>query len=172
MPRSRRRRRDPVGIGDLVGRATRRLAHGSDSVLTAVRAAWVEASGPGTVNHAYPIRRSRVGVVTVACADAVWAQELSLRDDELLGRLADLLGDPHAVAGLRFVVADHALPTPAPTAPDRGPMPDPPPAAQALGRRAAEAIEDPQLRDLVARAAARSIDRAQGADGAPGSTMP
>ncbi len=161
-----------MGVGDLLGRATRRLAHGSDSVLTAVRAAWVEASGPGTVNHAYPIRRSRVGVVTVACADAVWAQELNLQSDELMGRLAALLDNPDAVAGLRFVVADHALPTPAPTAPRRGPVPDPAPAAEALGRQAAEVIEDLELRDLVARAAARSIDRAQGSGGAPGAKAP
>gem|GEM_PF-563699 len=97
-----------------MGRATRRFTHDGDSVLTSVRAAWAEASGPGTVNHAYPIRRSRAGVVTVACTDAVWAQELDMRGDELMDRLATILGDPNAVGGLRFVVADHAIPQPDP----------------------------------------------------------
>ena len=110
----RRRRRDPVGVGDLLGRATKAFTRAGDSVLTSVRAAWPEATGPGTVNHAYPIRRSRAGVVTVACSDAVWAQEMDMRRDEIADRLAALLDDPDAVAGLRFVVADHAIPGPDP----------------------------------------------------------
>jgi hypothetical protein len=110
----RRRRRDPVGVCDLLGRATRAFTRAGDSVLTSVRAAWPEATGPGTVNHAYPIRRSRAGVVTVACSDAVWAQEMDMRRDEIADRLTALLDDPDAVAGLRFVVADHAIPGPDP----------------------------------------------------------
>lgn len=157
-----RRRRDPAAISDLLGRATRRFARGSDSVLASVRAAWVEASGPGTVNHAYPIRRSRAGVVTVACADAVWAQELDMRTDELMGRLARILEDPDAVAGLRFVVADHAIPTANPGPREVVALPPPAPESIAAGDAVAETIEDPALRDLVARAAARSIDRSKG----------
>ncbi len=157
-----RHRRAPAAIGDLLGRATGRFARGSDSVLTSVRAAWAEASGAGTVNHAYPIRRSRAGVVTVACTDAVWAQELDMRADVLMVRLEHLLGNPDAVAGLRFVVADHAIPNG-----DVGPrqpvvLPPPSAAAQAAGARAAQSIDDAELRDLVARAAARSIERSKG----------
>lgn len=157
----RRRRRDPVGVDSLLGRATRALAKGNDSVLASVRGAWPDATGPGTVNHAYPIRRSRAGVVTVACADAVWAQELDMRADELMERLAAIIGDPDAVAGLRFVVADHAIPVvedmPAP------PPPLPPPDAGALARAqdAARVIDDPELRELVTRAAARSLERGE-----------
>ena len=157
-----RHRRDPASINDLLGRATRRFAKGSDSVLTSVRAAWAEASGPGTVNHAYPIRRSRAGVVTVACADAVWAQELDMRTDELMGRLARILGDPDAVAGLRFVVADHAIPSPDPGPREAVDLPPPAPDSVAAGEAVAQSIDDPALRDLVARAAARSIDRSKG----------
>ncbi len=155
----RRRRRDPVGVDALLRRATKTLARGNDSVLAAVRAAWPEATGPGTVNHAYPIRRSRAGVVTVACADAVWAQELDMRTDELMQRLADIMGDADAVAGLRFVVADHAIPAPeqAPVRPE--PLPPPGPDSLARARAATEAIDDPELRDLVTRAAARSLER-------------
>jgi hypothetical protein len=143
----------------LLGRATRRFAQGSDSVLTAVRAAWPDATGPGTVNHAYPIRRSRAGVVTVACMDAVWAQELDMRADELMTRLAALLDNPDAVAGLRFVVADHAIPQADTGPPPRPVLPPPDPEALARARAATRAIEDPALRDLVTRAAARSMER-------------
>jgi hypothetical protein len=155
----RRRRRDPVGVDALLGRATRALAKGNDSVLATVRAAWPEATGPGTVNHAYPIRRSRAGVVTVACADAVWAQELDMRTDELMQRLAGIIGDPDAVAGLRFVVADHAIPAPEQVPTPPAPLPPPAPGALARAHAATEAIDDPELRDLVTRAAARSLER-------------
>ena len=141
-----RRKRDPVPMEALLGRATRAFTRTGDSVLTSVRAAWAEATGPGTVNHAYPIRRSRAGVVTVACSDAVWANELDLRRDEIADRLAALLGDPDAVAGLRFVVADHAIPHAVEDAPAREPLPDPSPEVMDQAMRATEAIEDPRLR--------------------------
>ena len=156
---SRRRRRDPVGIGDLLGRATRAFTRPGDSVLTSVRAAWPDATGPGTVNHAYPIRRSRAGVVTVACADAVWAHELGMREDEISARLATALGDPDAVAGLRFVVADHAIPRADEQAPARPPLPDPGPDALRRAGEATAHIEDPELRAVITRMAARAMER-------------
>ena len=157
-----RRRRDPVGVGDFLGRATRKFTRSGDSVLASVRAAWPEATGPGTVNHAYPIRRSRAGVVTVACADAVWAQELDARGEEIEERLGEIIGDPSAVAGLRFVVADHALPAPDPGPAPRDPLPPPDPAAVQRAEQVTRDIEDPALRDLVTRAAARALERDKG----------
>lgn len=155
----RRRRRDPVGVGDLLGRATRAFTRANDSVLSSVRAVWPEATGPGTVNHAYPIRRSRAGVVTVACSDAVWAQEMDMRRDEIALRLGALLDDPDAVAGLRFVVADHAIPQAAPAPPPRRIPPPPSPDVVARAEEATRDIDDPDLRALVTRAAARSLER-------------
>lgn len=155
----RRRRRDPVGVGDLLGRATRAFTRTGDSVLSSVRAAWPEATGPGTVNHAYPIRRSRAGVVTVACSDAVWAQEMDMRRDEIAMRLAALLDDPDAVAGLRFVVADHAIPQADPGPPRRRIPPPPAPDVVARAEEVTRDIDDPDLRALVTRAAARALER-------------
>lgn len=154
-----RRRRDPVGVGELLGRATRKFARPGDSVLASVRAAWPEATGPGTVSHAYPIRRSRAGVVTVACADAVWAQELESRAEQLEEILAAIIGDPSAVAGLRFVIADHALPAADPGPAPRDPLPPPDPSTVKRAEAATRDIEDPALRDLVTRAAARALER-------------
>ena len=108
-------------------------------MLTSVRASWPDATGPGTVNHAYPIRRSRAGVVTVACSDAVWAHELGMREEEITARLATALGDPDAVAGLRFAVADHARPRADEEAPPSPAGPDPGPDAR---RRAGEVTRD------------------------------
>lgn len=159
---SRRRRRDPVGIGDLLGRATRAFTRPGDSVLSSVRAAWSDATGPGTVNHAYPIRRSRAGVVTVACSDAVWAHELGMREEEIAARLAAALGDPDAVAGLRFVVADHAIPRVDDEAPPRPPLPDPGPEALRRARAATAHIDDPELRAVITRMAARAMERETG----------
>lgn len=154
-----RRRRDPVGVGELLGRATRKFTRPGDSVLASVRAAWPEATGPGTVNHAYPVRRSRAGVVTIACSDAVWAHELQARAEEIEERLAEALDDPLAVAGLRFVIADHALPVADPGPPPRAPLPPPNPRALQRAEEATRDIEDPALRDLVTRAAARALER-------------
>lgn len=146
-------------MADLLGRVTRAFARPGDSVLTTVRAAWPEATGPGTVSHAYPMRRSRAGVVTIACADAVWAHELEARAEQLEEILAGIIGDPSAVAGLRFVVADHALPAADPGPAPRDPLPPPDPSAVRRAEAATRDIEDPALRDLVTRAAARALER-------------
>jgi len=148
-----------VGVGDLLGRATRAFTRPGDSVLASVRAAWPEATGPGTVNHAYPTRRSRAGVVTIACSDAVWAHELEARAEEIEARLGAILEDPDAVAGLRFVVADHALPVADQGPPPRAALPPPDPRAVERAEQATRDIEDPALRDLVTRAAARALER-------------
>ncbi len=148
-----------MSVGDLLGRATRKFTRPGDSVLASVRAAWPEATGPGTVNHAYPIRRSRAGVVTVACSDAVWAHEMDARAEQLEARLADILEDPSAVSGLRFVVADHALPAAEPEAAPRAPLPPPDPAALARAADATRDVEDPEVRELLTRAAARALER-------------
>ena len=58
--------------------------------------------------------------------------------------------------------ADHAIPQPDPGPVVAVDLPPPSPDAAAAGARAAESIEDPALRDLVARAAARSMDRSKG----------
>lgn len=149
-------------MSDMLRRATRSFARAGDSVLTSVRAAWPDATGPGTVNHAYPIRRSRAGVVTVACSDAVWAQELGMRADEISDRLARILGDPDAVQGLRFVVADHAIPQVVEEFRAPPPLPPPDAATMARAREVTRAIDDPELREIVTRAAARALERDSG----------
>ena len=82
VPR-RRWRRDPRSAGDMLGRWRKRSDGHEDELLDAVRAAWPEVAGPAVAARTLPVRRSRAGVVTVACSDAVWAQvEGKLRSAE------------------------------------------------------------------------------------------
>jgi len=151
-----RRRRDPAPVGNLVGRYRRgtRPPQGTVAALGPLAAAWPEAAGR-LADRSAPIRRSRDGVVTVACADAATAQALAYRADDLADALAARTGQP--VPGLRVVVADHAL-TPPPSAPPAPPAP-PSPAARAAAEGLVAGVGDEHLRDLLARAAAASLER-------------
>jgi predicted nucleic acid-binding Zn ribbon protein len=75
--------------------------------LAAVQAAWVDAVGEGLAARARPISE-RGGEVTVECADAVWAQELDLMQQQLLESLGKLLGEL-APESLRFRVNSDAF---------------------------------------------------------------
>jgi hypothetical protein len=105
-----------------------------------------------------PIRVSRNGVVTVACADAMRAQQIQADADQLrteLGRIAGV-----SVTRLDTVIADHAVQLPEFDVPA---TPEVSAAAQKAAMEAAQGmtagIEDPELRDAIARAAAGCIAR-------------
>jgi hypothetical protein len=109
-------------------------------------------------DHTAPLRRSRAGVLTVACSSAAWAQELTMRRDELVRLLAEAAPDA-GVTGLRFAVADHVPAGEAQPPPAAPPPPVPGARERAFGDGAAEGIADPAVRDLVARAAAAAEAR-------------
>jgi hypothetical protein len=69
--------------------------------LARVQAAWTEAAGPAVADRATP-RSLRAGVLTVACREAVWAQELELLGPHVVQRLNAALG-AEIVARLRCV---------------------------------------------------------------------
>jgi predicted nucleic acid-binding Zn ribbon protein len=71
--------------------------------LAAVQAAWSAALGQRLAAVATPVSE-RAGTLTVECADGVWAQELDLMQEQLLGRLREELGE-RAPEALRFRVA-------------------------------------------------------------------
>jgi predicted nucleic acid-binding Zn ribbon protein len=68
------------------------------TLLAAVQRAWPQAAGEFAA-HAQPVAE-REGVVTVACAAAVWASELDLMSELVVERLNEVLGRP-AVQRLR-----------------------------------------------------------------------
>ena len=68
------------------------------TLLAAVQRAWPRAAGEFAA-HGQPIKEHD-GVVTVACAAAVWASELDLMSELVVERLNEALGRP-AVRRLR-----------------------------------------------------------------------
>ena len=115
-------------------------------------AVWPEAVGEAIARNAWPARIARDGTLHVNALDSVWAFELQHRAPEIAERIG--------VPAVRFVP---------------GPVPEPEPeaavkAAQARvepterdrlqGAALAASIEDPDLREAVARAAAASLARA------------
>ncbi|HET7054090.1 MAG TPA: DUF721 domain-containing protein [Solirubrobacterales bacterium] len=70
--------------------------------LAAVQSVWTEVVGERVAAAATPVSE-RAGEITVACLDAVWAQELDLMQERLLQGLRERLG-PAAPKNLRFRV--------------------------------------------------------------------
>jgi len=69
------------------------------TLLAEVQRGWPVAAGDAFAAQAQPVAE-RDGVITVACRSAVWAQELDLLSEHVVGRLNDVLGRS-AVRGLR-----------------------------------------------------------------------
>jgi predicted nucleic acid-binding Zn ribbon protein len=91
------RRRAPRPLATALDRFTAELAPAT--LLAEVQRAWQVAAGAAFAEHCTP-DGERDGVVTVACASAVLAQELDLLSELVVGRLNEALGRP-AVRGLR-----------------------------------------------------------------------
>ena len=162
-PRRRRRRRDPGAAADLVKRFQRKAGGGTGAPAGSVgplAAAWAGVVGDVAAGHSVPVRRSRAGVVSIACSSSAWAQELTARREDLAERLRAACPD-QTITGMRFSVADHAV-APAGLPPERPPQRPAPRVEQSdrdAGRHAAEGIADDSIRTLVARAAAAASAR-------------
>ena len=95
------RRRAPRQAGEAF-RAVREGA-APKTGLAAAQAAWSEALGERLAAVATPVSE-RAGTLTVECVDGTWAQELDLMQEQLLGRLREVLGE-RAPEALKFRVA-------------------------------------------------------------------
>jgi hypothetical protein len=145
-------------IGDEVERELAR-GGGRDALpLAHVSAVWREAVGDAIARSAWPRRLGRDGTLHVATVSATWAAELTLLAEQLLARLTDLLED-EAPKALRCAVG----PVPEPPSPDAEAgvtiVPEASPEVASTAASVASAIEDPDLRELVARAARASLAR-------------
>ncbi|HUA74865.1 MAG TPA: DUF721 domain-containing protein [Solirubrobacteraceae bacterium] len=69
------------------------------TTLARVQEAWERVTGPAIAAAARPTAE-REGVLTVTCEAAVWAQELTMMQADLLGRLNAELGS-HELDSLR-----------------------------------------------------------------------
>lgn len=142
----------------------RELARGGsrDAIpLAAVTAAWPAAVGEAIARNAWPLRIARDGTLHVATSSATWANELSFLADEILGRLHARLG-AETPARVRCAVG----PVPE-SAADSTPVQgvarniEVPEHVASEAADAASVIADPELRELVARAARASLVRAR-----------
>jgi predicted nucleic acid-binding Zn ribbon protein len=94
-------RRAPRPLGAALAPLQASLAPAT--LLAEVQRAWPEAVGPAIACEASPVAE-RGGVVTVACAASVWAQELDLMAPLLIERLNAAVA-PAEVRRLRCVTA-------------------------------------------------------------------
>ena len=149
-------------IGESVGKELARSGGGAGATLGEITAAWAEAVGDAVSRQAWPLRLSRDGTLHVATASSTWAFELDRLSPEIEERLVALLG-PAAPPKLQFRVGP--IPEPAGPAGDASEPPyDPPettPETVSEAASIASEIEDPELRELVARAALGSLARAR-----------
>ena len=128
---------------------------GPEAGMPEVVERWPTVVGATIARNAWPARVARDGTLHVNTADSVWAFELTSRGGEIAERVG--------VAGIRFAAGP--LPEPAVEHTDtalRRPL-EPSAAALAGADRLAAGITDENLRKIVARAAALSLENA--ADG-------
>ena len=135
-------------LGDEIRAELRRV--GADSGAGNAATAWPTAVGEEIARNAWPARTQPDGTLVVHVRDSVWGFELTQRASEISGRLP---GRPR----LRFV--------PGPL-PDAAPETPPPASVEATPEQAREAaalaaeIEDPDLRESVAKAIKAALARA------------
>lgn len=162
--RRRRYRREPIAVGDRLARFRGGAGAPSGSDLAMLQRAWVDVAGAQAAAQSVVVRRSRAGVVTIACASAGWAQDLDARRDLLSSQLARAAGEI-VVSGLRFVVGDHVIP-PGEVMRTATP-PRPTPAETARAEELFTEVTDTDLRDRLVRAAAGQMAVARVASKTP-----
>lgn len=149
-------------IGDSVGRELARSGGDAGAALAEITSVWPQAVGEAVSRQAWPLRIARDGTLHVATASSTWAFELDRLAPEIHERLAALAGE-FAPAKLRFRVGPIPEPAALPQASDATPGE----LFQVTSEAASEAaelvaeIEDPELRQIVARAARASLTRAR-----------
>ena len=140
-----------------VRRALRTAGVPDAGQLAEVTRAWPAAVGPGIAASAWPQRIARDGTLHVNTASSTWAFELDRMAEEILVKLRASLGDTTPPT-LRF--APGPLPAGGPA--DAEPPRLEPTAADAEAAAAlTAAIDDPELREAVRKAATASLARAR-----------
>jgi hypothetical protein len=149
-------------IGGEIDRELARSGSRDAIPLAAITAAWPAAVGEAVARQSWPLRLGRDGTLHVAVASSTWAHELDLLQDAILDGLRARLAEATPPA-VRFAVGpipepptpieDAAIETDSPIAA--------PPEIESEAAAAASEIDDPELRELVARAARASLVRAR-----------
>ena len=144
----------PQPIGGQVRRELARF--GAADGMADVVGAWPELVGEEVARNAWPARIARDGTLQVHTSSSAWAFELGQLAPTILERLRKTL--PRSpLKALRFAVGN--LPEPELTTAERASpeAPRPGPKERAAAAELTSSLTDPELRDLVARAAAASL---------------
>jgi hypothetical protein len=149
-------------IGETVGKELSRSGGGARGPLAEITAAWPQAVGEAVSRQAWPLRIGRDGTLHVATSSSTWAFELDRLSTEIKERLAALIG-PSAPTKLSFRTGPIPEPGGPAEAADEAPA-EPPQTTretESEASAAASSIEDPELRELVEKAARASLSRAR-----------
>jgi hypothetical protein len=144
----------PEKIGEDVRRELARL--GPAAATGEIVAVWHAAVGSGIAANAWPARCARDGTLHVAVSSSAWAFELTQLETTIRARLEEHLGGS-SPRRLRFAVGllpEHGSEEVKSFARE---VPKLTPDELAHGERLAAAIDDSELRAVVARAAAASL---------------
>jgi hypothetical protein len=150
----RERMKGPESIGGDVQRELKRF--GPAGAIGEIVKAWPAAVGDAIARNAWPARVSRDATLHVATSSSAWAYELGLLEADIRERLAGTVG-PDAPKRLRF--APGRLPEPPRKVPEEGRAEPirPTPEQEREAASLTAAIEDENLRKVVAKAAAASL---------------
>ena len=135
-----------------------RLTPTGSTDMAAIVRAWPAAVGEENARRAWPARVARDGTLHVNAVDSIWAFQLGTLAAAILEQLREQLGDA-TPAALRFAPGPVPEPTAETTGRGRLERPSPNPQELADAASAAAAIDDSELRQTVARAAAASLAR-------------
>jgi hypothetical protein len=145
-------------LGDDAERTLAQAGGGGALALSRITEIWAATVGEAVARNAWPLRLGRDGTVHVATSSATWAFELDRLAPDLGERLREALGEPEP---RRFRFQPGPIPEPgaAPRASREAAAeaPEAPPEVLAAADAAAAEIDDPDLRELVARAARASL---------------
>jgi hypothetical protein len=146
---------DPLRpIEDEVRRELSRF--GPEAGIGEIVEAWPESVGEGIAANAWPARVARDGNLHVSTSSSAWAFELTQLGPSILERLQERLGES-APAGLRFAPGPLPEAGREPVETSTRTVPEVSEADRAEGARIAATIENPALRESVARAAEASL---------------
>lgn len=163
MRRARPRHHLPSAIGETIRAELSRLGAAGTGNVGALSDVWAELAGPVIAANAWPARIARDGTLVVHTSSSVWAFELTQMEEAIRERLGAL-----APPKLSFVVGPLPAPGREEVSKPQELVHTPGPQETKKAAEIARSIEDPELRDLVARAVETSLARHAERSGATG----
>jgi hypothetical protein len=140
-------------VGAILHAALPPAAKGKVFSVDLIRRKWSAAVGEEIARRSEPASFER-GLLTVRVEEPAWGRVIVRMQSQITTQLNQALGQP-LVRKLRFVKDGVAVHAPEPAPPPRAPLPDV--ELSSFLWQASEAIPDPELREVVRRAAAHYL---------------